>query len=82
MANLDDPITFRLLIRPVSALTIVPTNITINLIGNQAVLNWTGSHQLQAAPIVTGTYTNVPGVTAGPYTNAITDSQKYFRLVN
>jgi hypothetical protein len=82
MVNLDDPITFRLLIRPVSALTIVPTNITINLIGNQAVLNWTGSHQLQAAPIVTGTYTNVPGVTAGPYTNAITDSQKYFRLVN
>ena len=33
---------------------------------------------LQAAPAVTGTYTNVPGATS-PYTNALTGPQKYFR---
>jgi hypothetical protein len=35
---------------------------------------------LQSAPTVTGTYTNVPGATS-PYTNAITGSQKFFRLI-
>jgi len=31
-------------------------------------------------PAVTGVYTNVPGA-ASPYTNAITGSQEFFRLM-
>ena len=49
-------------------------------IGNNIVLSWTNnSVSLQTAPLVTGTYTNIPGATS-PYTNAISGSQKYFRL--
>jgi hypothetical protein len=34
---------------------------------------------LQSAPVISGTFTNLPGATS-PYTNAITGSQQYFRL--
>ena len=46
--------------------------------GNNIILTWPLG-TLQAAPLVTGTYTNVPAATS-PYTNAISGSQKYFRL--
>jgi hypothetical protein len=49
--------------------------------GNKVVLTWTNSaYVLQGSPLITGTYTNILGATS-PYTNTITWSQKYFRLV-
>jgi hypothetical protein len=52
----------------------------IELSGNNVILRWENpAFTLQAAPTVTGTYTNVPGATS-PYTNAISGSQQYFRL--
>jgi hypothetical protein len=54
--------------------------LNIQMIKNVVVLSWTNSGvSLQAATNVTGTYTDVPGATS-PYTNAITDSQLFFRL--
>jgi hypothetical protein len=52
--------------------------LTINKIGNKAVLTWPAG-TLQAAGVVTGTYTNVTGASS-PYTNTITGSATYFRL--
>ena len=58
----------------------LPTPLTIRQSGTNVVLTWTNSaFGLQAAPAVTGTYTNVPGA-ASPYTNAITAPQEFFRL--
>ena len=49
-------------------------------LNNQLVLSWTNAgFSLQAAPNVTGTFTNLPN-TASPYTNPATASQQYFRL--
>jgi hypothetical protein len=54
--------------------------LNIQLISSAAVLSWTNStFSLQAAPVVTGSYTNIPGANS-PYTNVITGSQKFFRL--
>ena len=83
--NLDEPISFRLLLLPVGATPPQPPQpltLTISQFGTDTVLNWPGVHTLQAASAVTGTYTNVPGVTTGPYTNTYTEPQKFFRLVN
>jgi predicted secreted protein len=52
--------------------------LTVVKSGNNVVLSWPVG-TLQSAPIVSGTYTNVPGATS-PYTNGISGSQKYFRL--
>lgn len=50
------------------------------LAGGALVLNWSDpTFTLQASPAITGVYSNVPGATS-PYTNAITDSQMFFRL--
>jgi hypothetical protein len=55
------------------------TPLTIRQSGTNAVLTWTNSaFGLQAAPAVTGAYTNIPGA-ASPYTNTITRSQQFFR---
>jgi hypothetical protein len=54
----------------------VPLNIRRQ--GNNVVLSWTLG-TLQAAGLVTGTYTNVTSATS-PYTNAISGSAEYFRL--
>jgi hypothetical protein len=44
------------------------------------VLNWQSANAvLQAAPSVSGTFTNVPGATS-PFTNALTGGQQFFRL--
>jgi hypothetical protein len=57
------------------------TPLTIQQSGTNVVLTWTNSaFSLQAAPAVTGTYTNIPGATS-PYTNAITGSQQFFRAI-
>lgn len=57
------------------------TPLTIQQSGTNVVLTWTNSaFGLQAAPVVTGTYTNMPGATS-PYTNAINGSQQFFRTI-
>lgn len=65
------------------ALSLPPPNpipLNIQSIANAVILNWTNStFVLQSAPAVIGTYTNILGATS-PYTNAITDLQKFFRL--
>ena len=44
-------------------------------------MSWTDStFALQAAPAVTGVYTNTPGATS-PYTNSTGGAQKFFRLI-
>ena len=50
--------------------------------GSNVVLNWGTplSFTLQSAPVVNGTYTNVPSP-ASPYTNAINGSNQFFRTV-
>lgn len=81
--NLDDPTSFRILFLPVGGtLPPQPAAPTLSISNNEAgqqVLNWTGGHNLQAASVVSGTYTNT-GVTLGPWTNTLTDSEKFFRL--
>jgi uncharacterized repeat protein (TIGR03803 family) len=66
----------------VFALTLSPATIPLNIqsIGNAVVLSWSDpTFSLQAAPGVTGAYTNVSDATS-PYTNATTDLQGFFRL--
>jgi hypothetical protein len=48
--------------------------------GNCVVLIWTNSSfALQAAPLATGPFTNIPAALS-PFTNSISGSAKYFRL--
>ena len=52
------------------------------LINNELILDWTGLGQLQAAPEVTGTYTNIIPAPTPPYTNAVVPGEKqFFRLL-
>jgi hypothetical protein len=54
--------------------------IEIRRVDPQLVLTWQSStFALEAAPSITGQFTTLPGITS-PYTNAITDTQHYFRL--
>jgi hypothetical protein len=90
--NLDEPISFRLLLQPVGAPA--PARppapaLSINVLNGQPVLNWEGGHRLQSSVTVTGPYTNVPqSLTAttntylGPYTNTFTEPERLFRLVD
>lgn len=49
--------------------------------GGNVVLSWSdATYSLQAAPAVTGTYTNVVGATS-PYTTSTSGTQRYFRLI-
>jgi hypothetical protein len=62
--------------------TFPPLGIPLNLqlINGTVVLSWSNpTFRLQAAPTVTGVYSNVAGATS-PYTNALTGSQEFFRL--
>jgi len=57
------------------ALNIVPS-------GGSVVLTWPAEpagYNLQTAPAITGTFTNIPGATS-PYTNVISGPQQFFRL--
>ena len=86
--DLDEPISIKiLLLRPGASVPPPPAPsgpgaISITRTGNAVVLNWQGAWQLQAAPDVTGLYTNLLGVTTGPYTNLIGSGPKFFRLHN
>jgi hypothetical protein len=63
-----------------TSVTPPPIPLSIERIGNNIVLSWSNpAFALQAAPEVTGVYTNVPGATS-PFTNSISGSQLYFRL--
>ena len=49
-------------------------------LNNQLVLSWTNAgFNLQSAPALIGSFTNVAGATS-PYTNLIVDPQQFFRL--
>ena len=59
---------------------LAPIPLSIELVGTNAVLTWSNAaFNLQAAPLINGAYTNVPGATS-PYTNPIVGPQQYFRL--
>lgn len=96
--NLDEPISFRLLMRPVNApLPASPAAPSLNIsrVGAAKILNWTGGHRLQTAVDVSGVYTNVPqtlsanvwtnitrGAFLSPWTNNYTETTRFFRLVD
>jgi hypothetical protein len=55
--------------------------LTSQALGNAIILSWSNPvFALQAAPAATGSYTNVLGATS-PYTNAVAEPQRFFRLV-
>jgi hypothetical protein len=59
----------------------VPIALYCQSIGGKTILSWSDpSFVLQAAPAVTGTFTNIPGATS-PYTNTLTAPQRFFRLL-
>lgn len=82
--DLNEPISFKILIPPpgFTPVSPVPSDIAITRDGNNVILNWEGSYQLQSATSVTGPYSDVTGITSGPYTNAIGTGPQFFRLVN
>ena len=84
MVNLDDAISFRMLLLPVNTTPVAPAapTLTINQLGTNQVLTWTDAHRLQAATLVTGTYTNLPGIITAPWTNNLAEPQKFFRLAD
>lgn len=50
-------------------------------LGDRIVLEWMDpAFSLQAAPYITGIYTNIPGATS-PYTNSMFAPQQFFRLI-
>jgi hypothetical protein len=88
--NLDEPISFRLLLQPVGA-SPLPTparpTLSATLVGGAPVLNWAGGHRLQTSDNVSGSYTNVPQTLSpntylGPWTNAFSEPARFFRLVD
>ena len=59
----------------------LPIALLSQRLGDAIVLSWSDStFALQAAPAVTGTYTNIPGVTS-PYTNTFTGPQNILPLL-
>ena len=57
------------------------TTLLAERVRDNMVLKWTGTAlSLQAAPVLQGTYTNVPGATS-PYTNRMDKSKSFFRLI-
>jgi len=66
----------------VSLFALLSPMLSVQHSGKHVVLSWTNTaFSLQAAPAVTGTYTNIPDATS-PYTNTITGSQTFFRLIS
>jgi hypothetical protein len=63
-----------------SALTPAPALLDIQYAGGDVILTWTNSvFGVQASVALSGPFTNVLGATS-PYTNAITETQQFFRL--
>jgi len=60
--------------------SVPPPRLDFQKLNNELVLSWTNAgFNLQSAPAVTGTFTNLPGATS-PYTNPLTAPQQFFRL--
>jgi hypothetical protein len=60
--------------------SISPIPLKLQYASGKVILSWTDqAFALQAAPNVTGVYTNVPGATS-PYTNSVANQQRFFRL--
>jgi len=57
-----------------------PSSLQIGTVGGRVVLSWVpGGGGLQAAPTVTGPYTNVPSATS-PWTNTPSGMSMFYRL--
>jgi hypothetical protein len=57
-----------------------PVRLSIEQMGANVVMRWTNAgFNLQSAPSITDTFTNVPGATS-PYTNPAAGNRKFFRL--
>ncbi len=84
LVNLADPISMRVLLLPPGSTPVAPPRpvLSIARTAGQIVLNWTDAHNLQTSVNASGTYTNIPGVILGPYTNNFTEPQRFFRLAN
>ncbi len=90
--NLNEPISFRLLMLPVGApLPPAPPapSLSATMVETNAVLEWEGGHRLQTAVDISGPFTNVPqtinpNTYLGPWTwtNAVSDPIRFFRLVD
>jgi len=64
----------------VFALSLGPIPLNVQMNGSAVVLTWGNpAFWLQAAPTVSGVYTNIPDATS-PYTNALAEPQVFFRL--
>lgn len=67
-------------ISDVAAIPSLTQTLTSQVINGELVLSWSAPlFALQSASVVTGPYTTIPGATS-PYTNSLSDSEKYFRL--
>jgi hypothetical protein len=96
--NLDEPISFRILLQPVGATPpAAPAAplLSISQVADKQVLSWTGGHRLQTAVNVLGPYTNAPqtlspnvwtNITLGgwlsPWTNNFVEPTRFFRLLD
>ena len=60
--------------------TIIPTHNSGTLTLTWIRDGWFGSGTLQAAPEVTGTYTNVPGASSPYSVTPLTDPRQFFRV--
>jgi hypothetical protein len=93
MINLNDPVSFRILIQPQGAtpLTNAPVVPVLaqSIVDEKVVLNWNGAHRLQSSTNLVN-WVNVPQVILspntntflGPWTNNYTDPTRFFRLVD
>jgi uncharacterized repeat protein (TIGR03803 family) len=67
----------------VFAISIVPAPVTLSIQQSMdgAILTWSNSSfALQAAPALTGPFTNIPAA-ASPFTNVVSGAQVFFRLI-
>jgi hypothetical protein len=71
---------FALSWQPTPSAPVVALHLNIQPIAGQVVLSWTNQNcVLQTAAEVSGTYVDLSAATS-PYTNAVSESQRYFRL--
>jgi len=60
--------------------SIAPPRLDFQLLNDELVLSWTNAgFSLQSAPVITGTFTNIPAARS-PHTNGLTGPQQFFRL--
>ena len=61
-------------------LSLSPPMLRLDRVGNQIVLSWTNAaYALQSGPVVTGPFFTILGASS-PYTNAVSGSQRFYRL--